>query len=257
MPNDLTPHDSVSKSLRVLLLLASCESMRVTEISRELDIAASTAHRMLSIMRAQDFVVQESDSRRYRLGPAALKLGWRTRGDENLLAVGRPHLARLCAELDETVNLVVLDGMEALFVDGVRSNQAERIATLVGVRLPAYATAGGKVLLAQTPYAVLRAHLPDQLRRLTRHTVADRAALERELQRARKRGFALDRGEHLDDAMEIGMAINNVHGKPIAAITVAGPRSRWGIRRLKTLAPKLGAAATAISRELRELGHTV
>jgi DNA-binding IclR family transcriptional regulator len=257
MSNDLTPHDSISKSLRVLLLLASCESMRVTEISRELDIAASTTHRMLGIMRAQDFVVQEPGSRRYRLGPAALKLGWRTRGDENLLAIGRPHLARLGADLDETVHLVVLDGMEALFVDGVPSGQAECVATLVGVRLPAYATAGGKVLLAQTPYAVLRTQLPDELRRLTRYTVANRAALERELQRARKRGFALDRGEHLEDVMEIGMAINNVHGKPIAAITVAGPRSRWGIRRLKTLAPKLGAAATEISRVLRESGRTV
>jgi len=54
-----------------------------------------------------------------------------------LVAAGHPHLARLGAELDETVNLVVLDGAEALFVDGVQGRQSLRVATRTGVRLPA------------------------------------------------------------------------------------------------------------------------
>jgi len=252
MSNDLAPHDSISKSLRLLLLLASRESMRVTELSRELDVAVSTAHRMLSIMRAQDFVVQDPRTRRYRLGPAALTLGWPKPADEQLLEVGHPHLVRLGTDLEETVNLVVLDGQEALFIDGVQCEQSVRVATRTGARLPAYATAGGKVLLAQTPYAALRNHLPETFRRLTRHTIPDRAALDLQLQRIRKRGYALDRGEHQEEVLEIGVTINNAHEKPLAAITVAGPRPRWGIRRIKTLAPRLDAIAADIARGLKE-----
>ena len=66
------PNDAVSKSLRALLVLAAHDSMGVSELSRELDVAVSTAHRLLNIMRLHEFVEQDT-SRRYRLGPAALK----------------------------------------------------------------------------------------------------------------------------------------------------------------------------------------
>src|SRR4051794_29392246 len=145
------PHDAVSKSLRALLALATQESMGVSELSRELDVAVSTAHRLLNIMRLHDFVEQDMHSRRYRLGPAARKLAEQSRSDQNLLAVGHPHLAELHRLVDETVNLVVLDGAEALFIDGIQSRQPLRVATRTGARLPAYATAGGKVLLAHLP----------------------------------------------------------------------------------------------------------
>jgi len=59
---------------------------------------------------------------------------------------------RLSAELNETVNLVVLDGAEALFVDGVGSRQpcASRHAPGPGFRPTP--PAGGKVLLAHLPF---------------------------------------------------------------------------------------------------------
>lgn len=251
MPKD-EPNDAVSKSLRALLVLAAHESMGVSELSRELDVAVSTAHRLLNIMRLHDFVEQDMDTRRYRLGPAALKLGRQTRGDENLVSAGHPHLAQLCAELDETVNLVVLDGAEALFVDGVQSRQPLRVATRTGARLPAYATAGGKVLLAHMPQAIVRTFYPAELHRVTRHTLPDRQALERELEQARSCGYALNLGEHLSEVFAIAVPVNGSHGRPVAAITVAGPRTRWTRRRLTTLVPRLTAAATAVTRDLRE-----
>jgi DNA-binding IclR family transcriptional regulator len=254
MSKDSVQNDSVSKSLRMLLLLASHESMGVTELSRELDVAVSTAHRLVNIMRNHDFVEQDMNSRRYRLGPAALKLGRQSPGDQNLVAIGHPHLLQLRAELDETVNLVVLDGADALFVDGVQSRQPVRVATRTGARLPAYATAGGKVLLAQMPYAIVRSQYPEDLRRITRYTLLDLQALERELQQVRERGYALNIGEHLTEVCAIGVPVDGRRGRPIAAVTVAGPSTRWNRRRLKALAPRLAAAAAEISRGIREHG---
>lgn len=253
MSKDSAQSDSVSKSLRMLLLLASHESMRVTELSRELDVAVSTAHRLVNIMRSHDFVEQDLDSRRYRLGPAALKLGRQTRGDPNLVTVGHPHLVQLCADLDETVNLVVLDGADALFLDGVQSRQPLRVATRTGARLPAYATAGGKVLLAQIPDTSLRMLYPEELRRVTRYTLPDLQALRHDLQKVRERGYALNLGEHLTEVYAIGVPVDGNHGRPIAAITIAGPSTRWNRTRLRAVVPRLTDTAAEITRGLR--GH--
>jgi DNA-binding IclR family transcriptional regulator len=244
------PNDAVSKSLRTLLVLAAHESLGVTELSKELDVAVSTAHRLLNIMRAQDFVEQDLDSRRYRLGPAAHKLDRQTRGNQSLVAAGHAYLGQLRAVLNETVNLIVLDGAEALFVHGAQSRQPLRVATRTGARLPAYATAGGKVLLAHMPLAIVRAYYPEELRRVTRHTLAGRPALERELDQVRELGYALNLGEHLAEVCAIGVPVNGEHGRPVAALTVAAPRTRWNRKRLTALAPTLTSAAAGITSEL-------
>ena len=153
MARDPVEDNSVSKSLRILQLLACHESMRVTELSRELGVAASTAHRLLNIMRGHDFVEQDIGSPRYRLGPAALKLGRPARSHPHLLPISHPYLEGLSADLNETVNLVVLDGPDALF------------------------------LLACLPYQSLRALYPDQLRRVTKNTLPDLQALQQECRR--------------------------------------------------------------------------
>jgi DNA-binding IclR family transcriptional regulator len=255
-PNDAVmpkgePNDAVSKCLRALLVLATHESMGVSELSRELDVALSTAHRLLNIMRLHDFVEQDTHSRRYRLGLAARKLAEQTRGDQNLVTVGHRHLAQLRTVVDETVNLVVLDGAEALFIDGIQSRQPLRVATRTGARLPAYATAGGKVLLAHLPTSIVHTYYPAELRKVTRYTLPDRQALERELEKTRDCGYALNLGEHLVDVCAIAVPVNGAHGRPIAALTVAGPRTRWTRRRLVLLAPTLTATASAITDDLR------
>lgn len=246
------PHDAVSKSLRTLLVLSTQESIGVSELSQELGVAVSTAHRLLNIMRLHDFVEQDLHSRRYRLGPAARKLADRSTGDHDLVAVGHPHLVALHALVNETVNLVVLDGAEALFTDGIQSRQPLRVATRTGSRLPAYATAGGKALLAHLPKAMVHTYVPTDLRRMTRFTLPDRQAVERELDEIRTRGYALNLGEHLVEVCAIGVPIDGLHGRPIAALTVAAPRTRWTRKRLAALAPSITATAAAITQALNE-----
>jgi len=252
MSKDVFPNDSVSKSLRILLLLGCRESVGVSELSKELGVAVSTSHRLLNIMVSNGFVEQDRESRRYRLGPAALQLGRHPHDGRDLLSVSHPLLTRLSVELNETIDLIVLDGPEAFFVDGIESRQSPRVTTRTGLRLPAYLTSGGKALLAHVPYPTLRSRYPAQFRRLTRLTLPDVSSLENELHRIRNRGFALDRGEYHAEVRSIGVAINDFEGKPIAAVAVVGPSARWGIRKLKTLAPILTETAAEITRGLGE-----
>jgi DNA-binding IclR family transcriptional regulator len=249
MPKELGTRDTVSKTLRTLLMLTAHDSLRVTDLARELDVAVSTAHRMLHIMGLHGFVEQEEGSRRYRLGPAALNIGRRPPGRE-LAAIAHPHLARLSAELAETVNLLVLEGPEAVFVDGVESRQLVRVATRTGARIPAYESAAGKVLLAHLPFAAVRSMYSAGLSRATRFTVPDLDELERDLALSRDRGYALNLGEHVAEVRAIGVAVH-ARGRqgPSAALTMAGPSSRWERGRLVSVLPKLRETAAAIERD--------
>jgi DNA-binding IclR family transcriptional regulator len=251
MPKELGTSDTVSKTLRTLLMLTAHDSLRVTDLARELDVAVSTAHRMLHIMGLHGFVEQEEGSRRYRLGPAALNVGRRPAG-RRLAPTAHPHLARLSAELGETVNLLVLDGSEAVFLDGVESRQLVRVATRTGSRIPAYESAGGKALLAQLPFAAVRSLYAHGLTRATRFTLPDLDRLDRDLALTRERGYALNLGEHVADIRAIGIAVRGPQGGPVAALTAAGPSSRWERERLVTVLPKLRETAAAIEHDLRE-----
>jgi DNA-binding IclR family transcriptional regulator len=251
MSNDELPNDSISKSLKTLQLLGQRGAIRVSELSRELNIAPSTAHRLLNILRAHEFAEQDTRSRRYVLGPAAVRLALNARGDQGLISAARPHLEQLCAAIDETVNLVVLDGADIVFIDGVEARQPLRIATRTGARIPAYAAAGGKVLLACLPTASVQARYSKGLDQITPFTLTDLNLLEQDLETTRQAGFGINMGEHLLEINGVAVSVEGAAGTTIAALTVATPSSRWSRKELEALAPQLEEISSQITADLR------
>jgi len=102
------------------------------------------------------------------------------------------------------------------------------------------------------PPAIVRTYYPGELWRLTRHTLPDLPSLERELEQVRERGYALNLGEHLAEVYAIGVPVDGRHGRPMAALTVAAPSTRWNRARLAELAPSLSATAAEITRNLAQ-----
>src|SRR2546426_825007 len=60
----------------------------------------------------------------------------------------RPLLRALTEATRETANLVVLDDVQAVYIETVPSPQVVRLFTAVGNRTPLHATGAGKALLA-------------------------------------------------------------------------------------------------------------
>lgn len=252
MPKSSQKGATVSKALNTLELLAMHESLRVSDIGRELNIAISTAHRLLSTLRAHGYADQDPLTRKYRLGYKAIDLGRGKLGETNLIAAAHQHIEQLSAEVNETVNLIILDGPDALFIDGVESRHPVRVATRTGARIPAYTAAGGKALLAYLPPTSVRARYPEGLIKITEHTISDLESLEKELSEIRKLGYALNIGEHLSDVCAIGVAIEGNQRSPLAAVTVAGPRTRWDREQLIGLVPQLIEVSKRIEKELAD-----
>ncbi len=146
-------------------------------------------------------------------------------GRRDLRRESAPFLKRLSLELHETVELVVLDGDDALFTDQYVPQRSLRVVAEVGDRFPLYCTACGKALLAALPSAEAARLVPPRLEPLTSHTIVDRDALFREVEDARTTGVAFDHQEHTLGVSAVGAAIKEAGGA-MAAITVAMPAAR-------------------------------
>ena len=96
----------------------------------------------------------------------------------------------------------------------------------VGALLPMHATALGKAVLAYAEQDVRNDLLQSKPPKLTGQTLVTPAALGRELDTVRNRGYALEREEAVLGEAGVAAPVFDRHGAAIGAIGVAGPRER-------------------------------
>ena len=242
---------SVDNALTLLLLFREQEVIRISDAGRALGVAASTASRLMAMLQYRGFAVQDPQTKAYRPGPALVDIGLAAVSRIDARVVVRPFLERLAREVDETVHFVVLDGDEAVFLDGVESNRSVKTTLRLGQRRPAHVISGGKALLAALPADELRRRYPHgRLARVTDRTITSRAALEQELAAIRERGYAASIQESDPEVTGLGIAIAHPAGPPAGAITVSLPTSRFEEDKLMALLEPLRAAATAAAEAL-------
>src|SRR5438270_13968882 len=144
---------SLQRGLAILSLFRSERPLLgVSELGRDLGLSRSTTHRYVSTLVALGYLQQDPGTRKYRLGPRVLDLGFSAINSMELREVSAPHLQRLSDDTAHTVNMAILDGTDIVYIERCRSaQQGQREIDLnlhVGSRLPAYCTSMGKVLLA-------------------------------------------------------------------------------------------------------------
>lgn len=178
------------------------------------------------------FAVQQPD-RSYRLGSPA---GGDPGGSEvqRLVDVCRPHMVRLCAATQESVNLMRRDGANVVFLESVESAQVLRVGSRAGTRMQARLTSGGLVLLA---------HLSrDEIVRLYPDLVKDAdglSSLLSQLSTTRRLGYGLNYQASEVGVTAIGVAIRDGQGVPLCAVSVAAPAARFRKNQVTQLLPAL------------------
>jgi IclR family pca regulon transcriptional regulator len=254
---------SYSQSLeRGLAILSAFGSGRpllgISDLAREIGLSRSTTHRYVATLAALGYLQQDTPTKKYRLGPRVLDLGFSAINSMELREVAAPHLRQLSDETGYTVNLAILDGTEIVYVERCRSARAgQREIDLnlhVGARLPAYCTSLGKVLLAFLRPDERRAKLAEiDLARRGPNTITSRTALESELARVRERGFALNNEELAYGLRSIAAPVLTQDGVAAAAINIAVHSSMISIDELTArLSATLKQTAGEISARL---GH--
>lgn len=243
---------SVDRAARILRALGSgTPRLGVTELSERLGIAKGTVHGLLRTLERQEFVEQDPETGKYRLGPAMLQLGNAFLDAHELRSRSLLWADSLAGRVTESVRVGVLNGPNVLIVHHVfRPDDSVQILE-VGASIPWNASALGKAIVAfvepNRRAVLLRGDHP----RLTGRTITEPRALKVALDRVRGAGYAFEDQEGIVGEAEIAAPIFDHRGVPVGAIGVAGP-----VERLLPEGPDellVGAvkqAARSLSREM-------
>ena len=250
-------NDGLSQSLeRGLAVLCAFTPDRpalgISELSRELGLTRSTTHRYVATLVSLRFLEQDAPTRKYRLGPRVLDLGFSTLGSMELREIAAPHLRRLTDHTGHTSNLAIRDDTDVILIDRVRGRAGRyhhlEFTLHVGSRIPAYCSSTGKALLAFLPQADLEALLEriDFVPRGPR-TLTSRDALLSELEQVRRTGLAVN-DEELEIALRsIAAPIRTRSGEVVAAVNVAIP---WSPMAMRELVGRVGPTIQATASEI-------
>jgi DNA-binding IclR family transcriptional regulator len=243
------PVQSVDRALTILEALARAGVAGVTEVAAELDVHKSTAFRLMSTLESHDLVEQTGDRGKYRLGVGVLRLAGATTARLDVVQEARQICRRLAATTGETVNLAVLSGHSALYLDQVAGSSALQSHNWVGQHIPLHATSNGKILLSELDDTRLQ-QLLGSLAGYTDRTITRKAPLLQELAEVRQRGYAVAVDELEQGLTAVAAPIRNAHGDIIASMSVSGPSFRLCGDTLETAVKELAAAATEVSFRL-------
>jgi IclR family pca regulon transcriptional regulator len=245
---------SLERGLAVLCMFTPDRpALGISEIARALGLTRSTAHRYVSTLAALGFADQDPSTRKYRLGPRVLDLGFSVLGSLELREIAAPHLRRLTDATGHTSNLAIRDDTDVILIDRVRGRPGRyhhlESSLHVGSRLPAYCSATGKALLAFLPRPDLEQLLGrmDLVQRGPR-TLTSKKALLAELDQVRRTGLAVN-DEELESALRsIAAPVRARSGEVVAAVNVSVPWSPVPVGELLVrLGPTVQAAANQVA----------
>ncbi|RYF61080.1 MAG: IclR family transcriptional regulator [Comamonadaceae bacterium] len=157
-----------------------------------------------------------------------LGIGLRAAGEDGLREAAQPYLDELRDATNETIHLAVRDGNSLLILARRDSAQAVRTYVEVGTKAPLHATACGMAIMAKISPEEVDRIVDSGLEQYTESTMITRSRLLAEVDHTRELGFSVNRDSWWrPDVSAVGAAITNSAGRPIAALAISIPASRF------------------------------
>jgi DNA-binding IclR family transcriptional regulator len=222
----------------------------LAEITAAVALPKPTVHRLLRVLCDHEMLGKSEVDGSYGLGPFALALGARALSRNRLRQLGQPVLRTLAARTGESALMFELVPTRdaAICVEQIESSHGLRLVSDVGARLPLFAGASSRAMLAFMPQDEIAAVLAG----LPRGPAAPlgRRELERQIQSTRRQGYAQSFEETSAGACGIAAPLFAAGGAVIGCLTIAGPTTRLTRARLSELAPTLIAEAAQLSARI-------
>lgn len=221
----------------VLETLAAFGPLGLSDLSRELSLNKTTVHRILNSLIFMGYVKQDSATARYRLSFKIWDIANQLLSKMDILQEARPYLRELSAAAGETVHLVQREGIHAVYIDKVESENSIRLVSKVGKRIPLYCSGVGKALLADLPDDVIQTiweQSPHDA--VTPHTVTDFSKFMKMIEETRINGFASDDEENELGVRCIAVSLPLREEAAHYAFSVSGPIHRMDAEHMEKAA---------------------
>jgi DNA-binding IclR family transcriptional regulator len=268
--NSSTGIQSAEIALDVLTRLAELGgALSVSELGRSLDMPRAKVHRYLVSLERRGYVEQDAASARYRLGPQALHTGLAALADVDFVKLAAGCLDGLSAAIGQTVFISVWGQHGPTIVQWRDARLPVTVNVRVGSVLPLLNSATGRVYAAWLPEAValpralsewgaLLGQDPDAARRQDAARALDAAeppgdpaaALRRQWQATRQRGYASVSGHLLHGIDSAAVPVLDAQGQLAGAITGLGLHGGFDLAPEGEPVRALIAAAAGCSRRL-------
>jgi len=249
------PNFMTSLARGLLVIQAFSESklqLSISQLSKKTGLSRACVRRCLHTLSELGFAATD-DGRNFHLRPRVLTLGHSYLSSMPLSTAAQPILEHLSQILNEACSIALLDGVDIVYVARANVARIMAIDLGVGIRLPAFCTSMGRVLLAHLSPEELEAVLPKvEFTRFTEKTITSVEKLRHALTTVRREGYAI-----IDQELELGLRSIAVPlispvGRVVAAIDVGAHGQRVSLQDMQTrFLPYLRAAAQELSLLLR------
>ncbi len=236
----------VHAALSVLEVLIAKAPLGLSDLAAELRIPKSSLYRVCAVLTERGWLLRNSDGR-YMLGIRAFGLTAQS-AEYPIVRAFRAIAADLLTRHNETLCLAVLDSDESTFIAIEETTHPVRLVTHVGNRTPAFASASGRVILAdRSPGVVASQFAGRQLVTPTGRRLRDVNELLEILRGVREAGYAENRDETAVGLHAISVPVRNAAGSALAALTMCIPTSRITPARRQALLADMQAAGRQFS----------
>jgi DNA-binding IclR family transcriptional regulator len=244
-------NNTLVKGLSLLETLArNRQPMGVSELATALGMPKSGAHRLLQALVEKRFVTRHKAGT-YAVAIKLWELGSAALAGFDLRRHAEGVMETLMQQTGETVHLSVLDMPDVVYLHKVESLNPVRAYSQIGGRAAAHCVATGKIMLAfQSPTWLAAAS--QRLHPHTDRSVTHPQLFLAEMEKARRAGYAFNRGEWRLGVNGVAAPILDSSGVVIAAIGISGPDTRLRLARMRTLAPAVCEAARVLGVGLGE-----
>ncbi|WNC13739.1 IclR family transcriptional regulator [Brevibacillus brevis] len=218
---------SLVRGLEILKLFrAEQPTLSLAEIANQLGIGRTAPFRLLFTLQSLGYLRQNEETKRYELTPKVLELGFAYLNTLQITEVARPYLEELRDRSGGSAHIGILDDTAVVFVAVQQARGPSTVHVSVGSRLPAHATAVGKILLAFQPKdAWEELLLLSDLQSYTKDTKTMMTAILKELDVVRKQGYSVSSGEFEVGIRSVSAPIFDETGRAVAAVSVAAHES--------------------------------
>tara|TARA_Y100001935_G_C17285352_1_gene500016 strand:+ start:444 stop:1355 length:912 start_codon:yes stop_codon:yes gene_type:complete len=199
-------------------------------LAKELDLPRATTFRLANTLEHLGFLIRDEESGEYRVGAAALKLGWTYLTGLELPEIAYPFLSDLRYRTGASVHMSVREGTEVVYVSRLAAQAALSSNIRVGSRLPAHASTMGRAMLQDLEdedlfelYRGTRELAPFSLD-TPPNVVALRDLL---LKDARNDGVVVSRGYYEKGVVSVAAPIRDGSDRVVAAVNITASADKF------------------------------